>query len=83
MPESGPITVHFENSQPILRVESMEASLRFYLDLLGFRNADWAAMTLPASAATMRLSTCAGATRGAAAHGSGSVWKTPRNSMMN
>jgi catechol 2,3-dioxygenase-like lactoylglutathione lyase family enzyme len=41
MPESGPITVHFENSQPILRVESMEASLRFYVDVLGFRNADW------------------------------------------
>jgi predicted enzyme related to lactoylglutathione lyase len=41
MPESGPITVHFENSQPILRVESMEASLRFYVDLFGFRNAEW------------------------------------------
>ena len=26
---------------PILRVENMEASLRFYVDLLGFRNADW------------------------------------------
>jgi predicted enzyme related to lactoylglutathione lyase len=33
--------VHFENSAPILRVESMEASLRFYVELLGFRNAPW------------------------------------------
>ena len=41
MAESGPISVFFENSQPILRVENMEASLRFYVDLLGFHNADW------------------------------------------
>jgi catechol 2,3-dioxygenase-like lactoylglutathione lyase family enzyme len=34
-------TVYFENSQPILRVEEMAASLRFYVDLLGFRNAEW------------------------------------------
>jgi catechol 2,3-dioxygenase-like lactoylglutathione lyase family enzyme len=33
--------VHFENSQPILRVENMESSLRFYVDLLGFKNAPW------------------------------------------
>ena len=33
--------VRFENSHPILRVESMEASLRFYVDLLGFKNAEW------------------------------------------
>lgn len=33
--------VMFENSQPILRVENMEASLRFYVDQLGFRNAVW------------------------------------------
>jgi predicted enzyme related to lactoylglutathione lyase len=41
MSELGPITVHFENSQPILRVESIETSLRFYVGLLGFRHADW------------------------------------------
>jgi catechol 2,3-dioxygenase-like lactoylglutathione lyase family enzyme len=34
-------SVRFEGSQPILRVEKMEASLRFYVDLLGFKNADW------------------------------------------
>jgi catechol 2,3-dioxygenase-like lactoylglutathione lyase family enzyme len=33
--------VRFECSQPILRVENMQASLRFYVDSLGFKNADW------------------------------------------
>jgi len=33
--------VYFENSQPILRVEDMERSLHFYIDQLGFKNADW------------------------------------------
>jgi predicted enzyme related to lactoylglutathione lyase len=33
--------VRFENSQPILRVEDMQASLRFYVDLLGFQNVSW------------------------------------------
>ena len=33
--------VHFEGSQPILRVENMQASLRFYVGLLGFQNAGW------------------------------------------
>jgi len=33
--------VHFEGSQPILRVEDMNRSLHFYVDLLGFKNADW------------------------------------------
>lgn len=33
---------HFENATPILRVEDLDASLRFYVDQLGFRNADWA-----------------------------------------
>ena len=45
MPENQPATnsaaVYFENSQPILRVENMQASLRFYVDLMGFRNAAW------------------------------------------
>ena len=36
---SGP--VYFENSQPILCVEDMKRSLRFYVDQLGFKNADW------------------------------------------
>ncbi|MBZ5524009.1 MAG: VOC family protein [Acidobacteriia bacterium] len=33
--------VHFECCDPILRVENMEASLHFYVDLLGFENASW------------------------------------------
>src|ERR1700710_1260944 len=33
--------VHFENSQPILRVEHMQTALDFYVGKLGFRNADW------------------------------------------
>jgi catechol 2,3-dioxygenase-like lactoylglutathione lyase family enzyme len=33
--------IYYENSQPILRVENMEAALRFYVDVLGFRNASW------------------------------------------
>jgi len=41
MASIGPITVPFENSQPILRVENMQASLHFYVDLLGFKNAEW------------------------------------------
>lgn len=33
--------VRFEGTQPILRVENMQAALRFYLDILGFQNANW------------------------------------------
>ena len=41
MGDSNQASVFFENSQPILRVGNMEASLRFYVDLLGFKNAQW------------------------------------------
>lgn len=41
MGESEEIGVMFENSAPILRVEDMKASLQFYVDKLGFRNANW------------------------------------------
>ena|SRR5690242_11800439 len=33
--------VRFENSQPILRVESMKTALEFYVGRLGFQNANW------------------------------------------
>lgn len=33
--------LHFENSTPIFRVEDMARSLRFYVDQLGFSNAEW------------------------------------------
>src|SRR5882672_4945275 len=41
MAETSPTRVRFEGSQPILRVEDMAASLRFYVDILGFKNASW------------------------------------------
>jgi uncharacterized glyoxalase superfamily protein PhnB len=41
MSSANPVTVRFENSQPILRVENMETSLGFYVGVLGFKNANW------------------------------------------
>ena len=41
LPVTSPDRVHFEGSQPILRVENMQASLRFYVDALGFENVSW------------------------------------------
>jgi uncharacterized glyoxalase superfamily protein PhnB len=31
----------FENAQPILRVANMSISVRYYVDVLGFQNAQW------------------------------------------
>jgi len=42
MPDQKEKRVRFEGSQPILRVENMKASVQFYVDKLGFKNADWA-----------------------------------------
>jgi predicted enzyme related to lactoylglutathione lyase len=33
--------VRFETGNPILRVENMAASVRFYVGMLGFENASW------------------------------------------
>ena len=33
--------IYYENSQPILRVENMQAALDFYVGVLGFTNAEW------------------------------------------
>jgi len=41
MNQTNPARVRYESSQPILRVENMEASLRFYVGVLGFANANW------------------------------------------
>jgi catechol 2,3-dioxygenase-like lactoylglutathione lyase family enzyme len=41
MADSDQQPVRFEGSQPILRVENMEASLHFYVELLGFKAAPW------------------------------------------
>jgi catechol 2,3-dioxygenase-like lactoylglutathione lyase family enzyme len=37
--------VHFEHANPILRVADMGRALRYYTEVLGFANADWAATT--------------------------------------
>jgi catechol 2,3-dioxygenase-like lactoylglutathione lyase family enzyme len=36
-----PDRVRFEGSQPIWRVENLQAALRFYVDSLGFKPAEW------------------------------------------
>ncbi|HMK30401.1 MAG TPA: VOC family protein [Terriglobales bacterium] len=41
MEDKGPARVRFEGSEPILRVEDMQASLYFYVNLLGFEKAGW------------------------------------------
>jgi catechol 2,3-dioxygenase-like lactoylglutathione lyase family enzyme len=41
MADPNSTNVHFEGSQPILRVEDMQASLHFYVNLLGFHNVHW------------------------------------------
>ena len=41
MADPRPSRVHYEGSQPILRVENMQPSLRFYVGVLGFTNAPW------------------------------------------
>ena len=38
--EEGPRT-RLEGAAPILKVMDMAASLRYYVDVLGFRNAEW------------------------------------------
>ena len=41
MSEARAERVQFEGSAPIFRVEDMEASLRYYVNVLGFQNASW------------------------------------------
>jgi predicted enzyme related to lactoylglutathione lyase len=41
MTDANSSRVYFENSAPILRVEDMKAALAFYVDKLGFQNANW------------------------------------------
>jgi catechol 2,3-dioxygenase-like lactoylglutathione lyase family enzyme len=35
------VKTRFEHANPILRVRSMAASLKYYVDILGFRCAEW------------------------------------------
>jgi catechol 2,3-dioxygenase-like lactoylglutathione lyase family enzyme len=41
MQENRSAAVRFEGAHPILRVENMEAALRFYVGVLGFKNVSW------------------------------------------
>ena len=41
MPNNDQKPVAFECSSPILRVENMEASVRFYVEKLSFKSASW------------------------------------------
>ena len=41
MPQAHEARTRFENSQPILSVADMTVSLRYYVDVLGFKNAPW------------------------------------------
>jgi predicted enzyme related to lactoylglutathione lyase len=41
MPPAKELRTKFENSQPILKVADMAVSVRYYVDVLGFKNADW------------------------------------------
>ncbi len=38
---AGTDRVHFEHAEPILRVEDMKAAVRYYVEALGFIEADW------------------------------------------
>jgi predicted enzyme related to lactoylglutathione lyase len=41
MSVATPVEMNVEGIQPILRVADMQASLRFYVDVLGFSNVPW------------------------------------------
>ena len=41
MPSANAARTRFEHAEPILRVSDMGRSLRYYVDVLGFTNADW------------------------------------------
>jgi hypothetical protein len=48
MPEAKAGGTKFEHANPILSVASMERSLKYYVDVLGFSNAGWVGRTSPA-----------------------------------
>jgi catechol 2,3-dioxygenase-like lactoylglutathione lyase family enzyme len=41
MPEVKAVRTRFEHASPILSVANMPRSLRYYVDVLGFSNAEW------------------------------------------
>jgi len=68
---SNTAPVHFENSTPILRIEDMQVSLHFYVDLLGFKNAEWGNEDFTSIS---RDSACMYLCRGAQGRGAAWVW---------
>ena len=42
MPESETARTRFEHAAPILRVINLSDSVRYYVEVLGFANAEWA-----------------------------------------
>jgi predicted enzyme related to lactoylglutathione lyase len=41
MPEAEETRTRFEGADPILNIRDMSVSLQYYVEVLGFRNADW------------------------------------------
>ena len=41
MPEAKPNRTQFEHANPILKVVSLARSVQYYVDVLGFSNAEW------------------------------------------
>lgn len=41
MTRANGLRTRFESAAPILKVADMSVSLRYYVDVLGFRNAEW------------------------------------------
>ena len=68
--------IYYEDSQPILRVENMEAALRFYVDMLGFSNARWGTDEFTSVNRDRPESIFLEAARAAARLGFGSAWTT-------
>ena len=48
MPEVNAARTRFEHANPILTVADMAQSVRYYVDILGFTNAEWGETTSPA-----------------------------------
>lgn len=73
---SHDLPTHFECIEPILCVEDLSLSLRCYVHVLGFEQADWRTTRSPPFPETVAGSTCVRASKGHRAHGSGSELAT-------
>ena len=66
----------FENSHPILRVEDMESSLRFYVNGLGFTNASWGSEFFTCISRDKAMVYLCKGIKAGARRGFGLAWKT-------